>query len=162
MFYTLILTFVWRRKKNTKTEKNEKKTNHIHIAHTQLHTDKNTPQYILLYLHEKLINEESGEMIVCDSTLYLLHFISWVSNLSSDLAIIVSITKQCLILEVRTLMEGECLFCLQEYGYCYSSSKIWFPNISSSHSIIPNSISLPVTYSFLGRHEKLSAGIVWP
>ena len=56
-------------------------------------------------------------MIVCDSTLYLLHFISWVSNLSSDLAIIVSITKQCLILEVRTLMEGECLFCLQEYGY---------------------------------------------
>ena len=63
-------------------------------------------------------------MIVCDSTLYLLHFISWVSNLSSDLAIIVSITKQCLILEVRTLMEGECLFCLQQYGYCYSSSKI--------------------------------------
>ena len=161
MFYTLILTFVWRRKKNTKTKKNEKKTNHIHIAHTQLHTDKNTPQYILLYLHEKLINEESGEMIVCDSTLYLLHFISWVSNLLSDLAIIVSIRKQCLILELRTLMEGECLFCLQEYRYCFSSSKIWFPNISSSHSIIPNSISLPFTYSFLGRHEKLSVGIVW-
>ena len=32
------------------------KKKHIYIAHTQLHTDKerNTVQYILLYLHEKI------------------------------------------------------------------------------------------------------------
>ena len=39
-------------------------------------------------------------------------------------------------------MEGEYLFCLQEYRYCFTSNKIWFTNISSSHPIIPNRISL--------------------
>ena len=52
-----------------KIQKKEKKTKHIYIyiyisqTHTQLHTDKkernkerNTPQYLLLYLHEKQIN----------------------------------------------------------------------------------------------------------
>ena len=58
------------------------------------------------------------------------------------LTIIVSIKKTVLILELRTLMEGEYLFCLQEYRYCFTSNKIWFTNISSSHPIIPNRISL--------------------
>ena len=39
----------------------EKKTKHKYIVHTQLQTDKQktrkkTPQYILLYLHEKINN----------------------------------------------------------------------------------------------------------
>ena len=60
-----------------------------------------------------------------------------------DLAIIVSIKKTVLILELRTLMEGEYLFCLQEYRYSFVSNKICFTNmISSSHLIIPNSIGL--------------------
>ena len=44
---------LWTRRKNKK----KMKTKHIYIAHTQLHTDKkgkNTPQYLLLYLHEKI------------------------------------------------------------------------------------------------------------
>ena len=79
----------------------------------------------------------------------MFHFILWVSNLLFDLAIIVSIKKTVLILEWRAVMEGEYLFCLQEYRYCFASNKIWFTNISSSHPIIPNSISLSERFSIL-------------
>ena len=41
-----------------------------------------------------------------------------------DLAIIVSIKKTVLILELRTLTDGEYLFCLQEYRYSFASNKI--------------------------------------
>ena len=52
-----------------------------------------------------------------------------VSNVLFDSAIIVSIKKTVLILELRTLMKGAYLFCLQQYRYCFASSKIWFTNI---------------------------------
>ena len=48
-------------------------------------------------------------------------FLLWVSNIFFDLAIIISNKKIVLILELRTLMEGEYLFCLQEYRYCFAS-----------------------------------------
>ena len=44
-------------------------------------------------------------------------------QLSFDLAITVSIEKTILILELRTLVEGQYLFCVQEYRYCFASNK---------------------------------------
>ena len=88
--------------------------------------ERNTPPYLLMKKLVK-INKKwgNGERIVCSSDLYLLHFILWVSNLLFDLAIIVSIKKTALILrELRTLMEGEYLFCVQEYRYCFASYKM--------------------------------------
>ena len=48
-------------------------------------------------------------------------FLLKISNLLFDLAIIVSNKKIVLILELRTLMDGEYLFCQQEYRYCFAS-----------------------------------------
>ena len=83
----------------------------------------------MLIIKRLIVNEVSGERIVCQSDLYLLHFILWVSNLLFDLVIIVSIKKTVLILELRTLMEGEYLLCLQDYRYCFASNKISRPHI---------------------------------
>ena len=89
-----------------KIHKKEKKTNHLYIAHTpthtRLHTDKKKekkethPSTFLCIYMKKLINEVSGESIVCNQIymiLYLLYFVLLVSNLMFDLTIIVSIKK---------------------------------------------------------------------
>ena len=54
-------------------------------------------------------------------------FLLWISNIFFDLAIIVSNKKIVLILELRTLMEGQYLFCLQEYRYCFASKNTMIP-----------------------------------
>jgi len=51
-------------------------------------------------------------------------FLLWISNLLFDLTIIVSHKKIVLILELRTLMEGQYLFCVQEYRYCFASKNM--------------------------------------
>ena len=71
-------------------------------THTRLHTDKKKekkethPSTFLCIYMKKLINEVSGESIVCNQIyviLYLLYFVLLVSNLMFDLTIIVSIKK---------------------------------------------------------------------
>ena len=59
MYYNFLHTDLYERVGKIKKEK---KTKHIYIVHTHTHTHyslikkekKNTPQYILLYLHEKI------------------------------------------------------------------------------------------------------------
>lgn len=59
MFYTLTLM-------NTKKIQNKrKKITNIFTSHTHNYILINTPHYIFLFLREKLINEVSGERIVC-------------------------------------------------------------------------------------------------
>ena len=117
-------------------------TKHINIAQTQLHTDSNnnnnnnnnnnkrketnpsTFSSIYTKKNNKWSKRRKDRLLI---RFIFAPFLVWISNIFFDLAIIVSNKKIVLILELRTLMEGEYLFCLQEYRYCFTSKNTMVP-----------------------------------
>ena len=146
MFYTLnLMNTEWKYKKR-------KRKLNINTSHTQLHTDKTqTPVHFSQLTWKKKI---IIEVVSGDTNLILTWFIFAPFHIER-LQLVIRFSDHCLdrktvlILELRTLIEGEDLFCLEEYRSCFAINKICFRNISSSHLIMPNIIYLSERFSFL-------------